>query len=181
MSFFERAKAGIFELIKFAAIVIIIIVPVRMYVAQPFIVRGASMEPTFENGDYLIIDEFSYTFLRDAKRGEVIVFRYPRDPSTFFIKRIIGVPGDTVMIEGGEVSVIRDGETTGDPFSDFSDATMPDGRWDLGGDEYFVMGDNRGFSSDSRVWGILPEDNIVGRALLRLWPVAQAEYLPGKL
>lgn len=181
LDFFTRNKAAIKELIKFVVIVGAIVLPIRFYIAQPFIVRGDSMVPTFENGDYLIIDEFSYRFLRDAVRGEVIVFRYPNDPSKFFIKRVIGLPGETVRIEGGMLLIQSDDAQAHDPYSEFVGQLYPDGVWTLGIGEYFVMGDNRQFSSDSRSWGPLPHDLIIGRAILRLWPVAEAKYLPGDL
>lgn len=179
--FFARNRAAIKEFVKFIVIVGAIVLPIRFYVAQPFIVRGDSMVPTFENGDYLIIDEFSYRFLRTAVRGETIVFRYPNDPSKFFIKRVIGLPGETVRIEGGVLSIQYDGKIADDPYSEFIGQLYPDGVWVLHEGEYFVMGDNRQFSSDSRSWGPLPQELIIGRALIRLWPVAEAEYLPGDL
>lgn len=146
-------KKTIWEYVRFTVIVILIALPIRYWVAQPFIVSGASMEPTFKNGDYLIVDEFSYHF-RGPEKGEVVIFRYPLNPSKFFIKRVIGIPGDTVEIKGGKV-------------------TLDEG-------EYFVLGDNRDGSSDSRIWGSLNEDLIVGRALVRLWPVTKADILPGQ-
>lgn len=145
---------GIWEIVKFGLIVLVIVLPIRMYVAQPFIVSGESMIPAFQSGDYLIIDELTYNFLRDPQKGEVIVFRFPQQPSKFFIKRIIGLPGEAVMMDGRS--------------------------WQLGEDEYFVVGDNRAFSLDSRSWGPLPEGNIIGRALLRLWPPTAFAYMPGQ-
>lgn len=176
---FQKNKSAIWELVKFIFIVGIIVIPIRFYIAQPFIVRGDSMTPTFENGDYLIIDEFSYRFLRDARRGEVIVFRYPNDPSKFFIKRIIGLPGETVRIESGILTISDNNNVVADPYAKFVGKLYPDGVWTLGTGEYFVMGDNRAFSSDSRSWGSLPKNLIIGRAFIRLWPIANAEYLGG--
>ncbi|KKR39113.1 MAG: Signal peptidase I [Parcubacteria group bacterium GW2011_GWC2_40_31] len=141
------------EFLKFILITAIIVVPVRLWVAQPFLVSGASMEPTFQNGNYLIVDEISY-HLRAPKKNEVVIFRYPKDPSKFFIKRIIGLPGE---------SVTENGKTTF-----------------LDNDEYFVMGDNRDASSDSRIWGPVKEDLIIGRAFIRLWPLNEIEINPGK-
>ena len=141
------------EFLKFILITAIIVVPVRLWVAQPFLVSGASMESTFQNGNYLIVDEISY-HLRAPKKNEVVIFRYPKDPSKFFIKRIIGLPGE---------SVTENGKTTF-----------------LDNDEYFVMGDNRDASSDSRIWGPVKEDLIIGRAFIRLWPLNEMEINPGK-
>jgi|SRR3989344_2195520 len=136
------------DFVSFLLWAVIIVVPIRLWVAQPFIVSGESMVPTFENADYLIVDELTYHF-RDPQNGEVIIFKYPKDPSKYFIKRVVGVPGDTV-----------DGNV------------LPEG-------EYFVEGDNRGASSDSRIWGTLPRDLIVGRPIVRLLPIGDAEVLPG--
>lgn len=173
----KRPKGGIiWETIKFAAIVGLIVIPIRIYVAQPFIVNGLSMHPTFNNGDYLIIDELSYNFLRNPERGEVIVFKPPLQGSRFFIKRVVGLPGETVEIKDGGVYV--NGDKLAEPYH--KQVTGPDGSWGLEENEYFVMGDNRGSSSDSRFWGVLPEQNVVGRALLRLWPITEAAYLPGQ-
>ncbi len=170
------------DLIRFAIIAIVIVFPIRLFIAQPFIVSGASMEPTFENGQYLIVDEITYR-LNNPVRGDVIIFRYPRDPSKFFIKRIIGLPGETVKIEGSKITIYNKDEATGltldEPYVDHmnKDTSL---MQQLGGDEYFVLGDNRDASSDSRVWGILKRDLIVGRALLRLLPVTHLSIFPGR-
>lgn len=150
----SREKNSIWEFIKFTVIAILIVVPIRLWIAQPFIVSGASMEPTFDNGDYLIVDELSYNLLHKPQKGEVIVFRYPLDPSKFFIKRIAGLPGETMEINGRKIILAEN--------------------------EYFVLGDNKSASSDSRIWGPVPENLIVGRTLIRLWPVTKLELMPGQ-
>ena len=134
-------------------IAVAIVVPIRLWVGQPFIVSGASMDPTFYNGDYLIVDELSFHFRKPAK-NEVIIFRYPEDPSKFFIKRIIALPGEEIKYKGNIII--------------------------LGQDQYFVMGDNRDVSSDSRLWGPLDEKYVIGRAFLRLWPLQELDIIPGK-
>ncbi len=168
------------ELLKFALIAAVVVIPVRLFVAQPFIVSGASMDPTFATGQYLIVDELSYHF-EQPSRGEVIIFRYPKDPSQFFIKRIIGLPGETVRIAGTGVSVTDvEGKTINldeSYVSNHGNGSNIDKT--LGQGEYFVMGDNRPESSDSRSWGILPEKNIVGRAFLRLLPLQKVAIFPG--
>ncbi|MBI4692327.1 MAG: signal peptidase I [Candidatus Terrybacteria bacterium] len=148
----SKEKNSLWEFIKFTVIAILIVVPIRLWIAQPFIVSGASMEPTFDNGDYLIIDELSYN-LRKPQKGEVVVFRYPLDPSKFFIKRIAGLPEETMEINGRKITLAEN--------------------------EYFVLGDNRSASSDSRIWGPVPENLIVGRTLVRLWPITKLELMPG--
>ncbi|MBX4192099.1 signal peptidase I [Candidatus Parcubacteria bacterium] len=178
----EHRESFLTELLKFTLFAFIIVFPVRLFIAQPFIVSGASMVPTFENGQYLIIDELTYHFESPA-RGDVIVFRYPRDPKEFFIKRIIGLPGETVDIKDGKISVTKtDGTTIA--LSDDYIVNQGNGsamRATLSSDEYFVMGDNRPESSDSRVWGPLPRQNIVGRAFLRLLPVQNLSLFPGNV
>lgn len=169
------------EIVRFSLIAILIVVPIRMFVAQPFIVSGASMETTFHSGEYLIVDQLSYYFNAPV-RGEVIIFRYPRDPSKFFIKRVIGEPGDTVTVENGIVSISNEDNPTGfelkEPYAKPT-PLAPKMVETLGEREYFVMGDNRGESSDSRTWGVLQEERIVGRAWIRLFPPNEADYLPG--
>jgi len=177
----EEQRENIFtELLKFALIAVIIVVPVRLFVAQPFIVSGASMEPTFDHGEYLIVDELTYRF-DGPTRGDVVIFKYPKDPTQYFIKRIIGLPNETVNITAGGVSVTRPG---GEAVALNETYVVNEGNGGnltvmLKEDEYFVMGDNRPESSDSRVWGILPKENIVGRALVRLLPIQSATLLPG--
>ncbi len=169
------------ELFRFAIIALFIVLPIRIFVAQPFLVSGASMEPTFENGQYLIVDQLTYR-LEEPVRGDVVIFRYPRDPSKFFIKRVIGLPGETIRIEG--TSVIIEDETHPDgfildePYLGMVEEVAFLAK-KLGAGEYFVLGDNRDQSSDSRVWGVLDRDKIVGRAFLRLLPVSDLTLLPG--
>lgn len=170
------------EIIRFALIAILIVVPIRFFVAQPFIVSGASMDETFANGQYLIVDQVSYYF-SDPDRGDVVIFRYPRDPSKFFIKRVIGLPGDTVSITDAKITIKNERYPTGlvleEPYITTMQPAAPQVEV-LGPKEYFVMGDNRDYSSDSRVWGILQEERIIGRAWLRLFPPGTANFLPGQ-
>lgn len=167
------------DFFKFIVIAAFIIIPIRAWVAQPFIVRGPSMEPTFQDTEYLIVDEFSYHF-RGPKRGEVIVFRYPEDPSKYFIKRVIGLPGETVEIKDNKVFIVKSdkSEELLEPYI-AEPLTTPNKEVRLGTGEYFVMGDNRLFSSDSRRWGTLPQRLIIGRAWTRLWPPSRINFMPG--
>jgi len=168
------------EILKTVIISLVIIIPIRYFLIQPFFVQGASMEPNFLDGDYLIIDEITYRF-DGPERGDVVVFRYPLDTSQFFIKRVIGLPGETIKIEDGrifiyekdsqtpiilsEVEYLRDGYTAGN-----MEVVLKD-------NEYFVLGDNRGSSSDSRKWGAVPENDIVGRVWVRAWPFNRLEII----
>ncbi len=169
------------EILKFGLAAVIIVLPIRLFIAQPFIVSGSSMEPTFEDKQYLIVDELSYRF-DEPERGDVIVFRYPKDESRYLIKRIVGLPGETVAIEGSAVSVTTK-EGLFLPISETYVVNQGNGSslsTMLGDEEYFVMGDNRPASSDSRVWGPLERDEIIGRALLRLLPFSRMDLFPGK-
>ncbi len=164
----------IWELAKIAIIALIIVVPIRYFLFQPFFVKGQSMEPAFENGDYLIIDEISYRF-RDAQRGEVVVFKYPNDLSQRYIKRIIGLPGETIEIENGRITVFnQEGSKVLEESEYLSPFVFTAGslRVTLKNDEYFVLGDNRAASSDSRRWGSLIREDIIGRVFLRAYPFA---------
>ena len=178
----ERKESLIHEILRFAFFALVIVLPVRMFIAQPFIVSGASMETTFSTKEYLIVDQLTYHF-EEPMRGDVIVFRYPKDPSKFFIKRIIGLPGDTIHIEGSEVTITNTEHPEGMVLEEAYIHSMRAGATvneTLGVDEYFVMGDNCDASSDSRAWGVLQRDHIVGRAFLRLFPLTKADVFPGK-
>lgn len=169
------------EIFNFALIALLIVLPIRLFIAQPFIVSGASMETTFSSGQYLIVDQVSYRF-DEPKRGDVIIFRYPKDPSKFFIKRIIGIPGDTIDIKGNVVTLTNTDHPEGSVLVEpYIHAMAPNTTLTevLGSGEYFVMGDNRDASSDSRMWGVLQEDKIVGKAFLRLYPLNHADVFPG--
>lgn len=177
----EKKEHPLTEIIRFSLIALLIVFPIRMFIAQPFIVSGASMEETFQNGEYLIVDQISYHF-EEPERGDVIIFRYPRDPSKFFIKRVIGLPGEKLAIEGNTVTIFNGAHPDGAVLNEPYVASMQPNTFleeNLGEGEYFVMGDNRDQSSDSRMWGVLQEQNIVGRALLRLFPIGAAEVMPG--
>ena len=176
----QSAKESFWELVRFAFIALLIVLPIRILVAEPFVVSGSSMIPTFQNGDYLIIDKMSYK-LNEPKRNDIVVFRYPNDQTKFFIKRIIGLPNETVNIEGSVITIINEEHQNGfsldQPYVEsVSDNTV---HFELKDDEYFVMGDNRRASSDSRYWGAVARKSIKGRVLLRLFPIKNMSILPG--
>ena len=175
----EKRENFFVEVLKFSIITIIIVLPFRMYIAKPFIVSGASMSPNFETGNYLIIDEISYK-LGEPQRGEVIVFKYPNDPSRFFIKRIIGLPNETIKIKDNEVIIKNESYPEGMKLDDvyLKKPTEQNIERTLGNKEYFVMGDNRTNSSDSRFWGPLNKEFIVGRAFVRLLPINKIDLFP---
>jgi signal peptidase I len=184
------------EFLGVAILSIIIVLPIRIFIAQPFVVSGDSMDHTFANGNYLIVDELSYRF-EAPKRGEVIVFKVPEkalelshyalNKTVYFIKRIVGLPGETVQIDGDKVTIFNTANPNGlvlnEPYT-YIDKLSPyytaaNEKVVLGPDQYFVMGDNRHNSSDSRYWGVLDGANIKGRALFRLFPFTQIAVFPG--
>lgn len=186
-----RGVGGFFiEIIKIFILAIVVILPIRMFLFQPFFVQGASMEPNFEDGQYLIVNELGYkeTDLKVAKvdsfknleRSEVIVFKYPLNPKQFFIKRVIGLPGERVKIEKGNVFIYNQENTEGikleETYLPSGLATKGDSDYLLKEDEYFVMGDNRNHSSDSRTWGPIKTSNVIGKVLLRAWPISDAKF-----
>lgn len=167
----------LWELIRIVIIAFVVMVVFRIFVAEPFVVSGSSMVPNFHNKEYLVVNKINYRF-NEPQRGDVIVFKYPKDTSQYFIKRIIGLPGERVQIDGGKVRIFNtehpDGVVIEEPYLPSNDTTF--GKSDivsLGSSEYYVLGDNRLASSDSRVWGILPEKNIVGRAWFRAFPLSE--------
>lgn len=153
---------------------------VRTFIAQPFVVNGSSMEPTFHTNEYLIVDQLSYE-IGSPSRGDVIIFRYPLIPSRFFIKRVIALPGETIKISGSKVEIKTSDEaeffTLEEPYVEFEKESFSETT--LANDEYFVMGDNRLASLDSRSWGPLKDSFVVGRAFLRLFPPSKVDFLPG--
>ncbi|MDR3642039.1 MAG: signal peptidase I [Candidatus Doudnabacteria bacterium] len=176
----QAVGSFIWDLVKILVIALIIIVPFRMFVAEPFVVSGSSMLPNFQNGNYLIVDRLSY-ITGNPQRGDVMVMIYPKDTSQFFIKRIIGLPGETIELPPagspnfGHVVIFNQQNPAGFvlPESYLPAGTPTYGspqKVTLSTGEYFVLGDNRTASSDSRVWGILPRTDIVGKVWLRIFP-----------
>jgi len=169
-----------FELIKVVVISLAIIIPIRYFLIQPFYVNGASMEPNFHDHEYLIIDEISYRF-KTPQRGDIVVFRYPRNPQEYFIKRIIGLPGEKIQIKDGEVKLISKDFINGiileEPYllSGTKTYSLNEELVELEDGEYFVLGDNRNSSKDSRSFGSVDKSFIIGRVLLRGWPFSRVE------
>lgn len=162
------------KILKIIILSFIIIFPVRYFAAQPFKVIGSSMEPSLEGGDYLVIDKISYKF-REPKRGEIVVFH--SSPKDFFVKRVIGLPGETVQIKQGSVYIYNNNKKQWIKLSEnyilANTKTSPEMKAVLAENEYFVLGDNRNISVDSRSFGIVREGHLVGRVFLRLWPISK--------
>ncbi|MEA2112456.1 MAG: signal peptidase I [Patescibacteria group bacterium] len=178
----ENKENFIIETLKFSLIAILIVLPFRIFIAQPFLVSGASMSPNFETGHYLIVDQLSYNF-KNPQRGEVVVFKYPNDTKKFFIKRIIGLPNETIKIEGSKVFIKNGKNPNGIEIKEDYIENLGQNNIEvtLNSDEYYVMGDNRPASSDSRTWGSLSEKLIIGRAFLRLFPFNEISVFPESL
>ncbi len=187
----NQEKGFFLELVKTVILAILIVTPIKMFIIQPFFVHGASMQPNFHDGDYLIVRELGYKTtaiaagdkniftvkpFKKIKRGEVIVFRNPRNQSQFFIKRVIGLPGERVVISGGKIKIYNQENKDGFILNErqYLPANVPTGisrSFNLGNNQYVVLGDNRSNSSDSRYWGALDGDLIIGKVLLRAWPL----------
>jgi len=198
----ESSKIGgiIWELVKMVFWVVVIIVPLRVFLIQPFFVQGASMEPNFEDKEYLIVNEFGYKTtnigfvfgkekrifftvkpFKELKRGDVIVFRYPKNPSVYYIKRVIGLPGEKIEIRDNKIKIYNTQNPEGfvldeSGYLSSNVETAGDQVVQLSEAEYFVLGDNRNYSSDSRSWGPVPERDVVGKVLLRAWPFGKAAF-----
>ena len=184
----EEEKSGakttvqsFWELARFALVALAIVIPIRLLVAEPFVVSGSSMVPTLENRNYLIVDKISYK-LTDPKRQDIIIFRYPKDQTKFFVKRIIGLPNEIVDIKGGAVTITNGSDQSililDEPY--VKNLANNVTHFELKDNEYFVMGDNRRASSDSRYWGAVDRNLITGRAFLRLLPINNIGILPGQ-
>lgn len=177
---FSKTLLGfLIEVVRVVLISVAIIVPVRYFLVQPFYVKGASMEPTFHDNEYLIIDELSYR-LRAPERGEVVVVKNPRGKGDYYIKRIIGLPGDHVVIRDGRIRLTDAEHQTG--FILDESAYLPptvrtggDSDAQLGVNEFFLLGDNRAASLDSRNFGPIQRREIVGRTWVRAWPLSKLD------
>jgi len=177
MNFLKSFFLSVIDIVKIAVVALVLAMTIRYFLIQPFFVEGASMGPNFSTGEYLLIDEISYRF-KSISRGEVVVFHYPLDTSKYYIKRIVGLPGETVEVKNGKVIVYNsanpDGIILDENYLPENLTTNGQIKKKLGADEYFVLGDNRQVSSDSRVWGSLLKGDIVGRVWVRVWPFNRA-------
>ena len=169
------AFSFVFELVKVIVLAGITIALIRYFLFKPFYVKGASMEPNFLDHEYLIVDELSYR-LREPERGEVVVFKYPNNQDEYFLKRIIGLPGERIKVSDGKITVYNaknpEGVQLGGTYLSKELVTLGESRTvTLGADEYYVLGDNRPNSFDSRRFGPVNKSLIIGRAFLRGWPL----------
>jgi len=171
---------SLLEVAKVGLLALAIVLPIRLFIVCPFYVKGASMEPNFYDKEYLLIDEISYRF-QAPQRGEVVVFRYPQDPREYFIKRIIGLPGETLKMDHVDIYLL---DKSTNEWTKITETYLPSTdqtfaldskELTLGPDEFFVLGDNRAHSRDSRFFGPLNRRYLVGRVMLRGLPISRAQ------
>lgn len=171
----------VWEITKVVVLSLAIILPVRYFLIQPFYVKGASMEPNFHDSEYLIIDELTYRF-SEPIRGQVIVFRYPKNPQEYFIKRVVALPGEKIQIADGQVTIFNQENPEGFVLAenylpdDLITMDSIEALTTIGPDEFFVLGDNRGASKDSRSFGAVNKNFITGKVLLRGWPFSKITF-----
>jgi signal peptidase I len=182
----ETPKGTTRSLLWYTVVALGLALVIRFFIAAPYVVIGSSMEPNFQDYNYLIIDRLTYHF-ETPQRGDVIVFNLPEDTSRALIKRVIGLPGDTVVLSGPNPTVTIIDTTRPQGFTLTEAYLAPENlggasnmRVTLGPDQYFVLGDNRKVSADSRLWGILPKSDIVGRVFVRLYPLNEVGVLPSE-
>jgi signal peptidase I len=167
---------GIFDFIKTVAMIVVIAFAIRIFALQPYIVEGQSMEPTFQNNDYIITEKVTYR-LKEPARGDIVIFHPPDNPSINYIKRIIGLPGDQIEVKGEAVYV--NGTKLNESYlasaTQGSNLNQPLAKTTVSADEYYVMGDNRDHSRDSREIGAIPKQNVVSHIWFRLLPLNSIE------
>lgn len=177
---FKKFFAFLVDLAEVGVVGLAIFVLVYLLVFQPHQVRGNSMLPSFQDKEYLLTDKISYRF-NEPKRGEVVIFKAPRNEEYEYIKRILAAPGDTVMISEGRVFVngraIEETYLPEDSYTRYGLFLRDNQKVTVPENTYVVMGDNRDHSSDSREWGFVPRKNIIGRAWFRYWPPKQIGVL----
>ncbi|MFU8774083.1 MAG: signal peptidase I [Anaerolineales bacterium] len=160
----SKVRRALLDVLETLIIAVVLFVGINAVSAR-IRVDSFSMEPTLQKGNFVIVNKLAYQF-GSPQRGDIVVFRYPPNPIEQYIKRIIGLPGEIVRINAGQVQI--NGEILTEPY--LLDSTVRGGEWQVPADSYFVLGDNRNNSSDSRVWGMVPADNLIGKALVIYWP-----------
>jgi signal peptidase I len=159
-----------YELTKWLIVAVIVVLMINFFVATVFIVDGVSMEPNYHTGEVVVANRWQYLFGK-PERYDAVTLKFPGDPDhKKYIKRVIGIPGDTIAIQNGQVSV--NNQKIAEPYLSFGTLTLPDMIKTLGPDDYFLMGDNRDNSSDSRIWGVAPSRDLIGKAWVILWPIS---------
>ncbi len=168
-----KRRSGLVTQGEQALLGVLLAVAATLFVMQGFCVSGACMQPHLFTGERVLANKLAYA-LAAPKRGEIVIFEYPKDPRQIYVKRVVGLPGETVAMQGGVMTI--NGQPLPEPYKtyeahgDMTPRTVPAG-------EYFVMGDNRDVSDDSRYWGELPRTDIIGRAVACYWPPSQCQIL----
>ena len=186
LTIFVGTVVFIYDVFKTVSTVLGVAFLIRFFLIQPFYVSGQSMEPNFHNNEYIIVDQISYRF-HAPRRGDIVVFKYPMNVAFSFIKRVIGLPGERITVQNNVITIYNKDYPQGFQVKEsyLDKTTITTGNIDttLKEDEYYVMGDNRPNSSDSRSWGKLPEHLLVGRVWVILYPfenfqsIATPKYL----
>lgn len=175
---FLRLATTIFDLAKFALIIVVLVISFIVFVGKPLLVNGDSMKPNFHSGEVVIVDQISFSGQKAIRRGDVVATKFPADPAkTKLIKRVVGLPGEKVEVKNTHLFINglplvepyqpQFGEA---PYSEIATLTLKD-------DEYFLAGDNRPGSSDSRLWGSVTRSDILGRVSFVIWPPASVQYV----
>ncbi|MEA1909697.1 MAG: signal peptidase I [Patescibacteria group bacterium] len=181
LTIFVGTVVFIYDVFKTVSTVLGVAFLIRFFLIQPFYVSGQSMEPNYHDNEYIIVDQISYRF-KQPSRGDVIVFKYPLNKTQSFIKRIIALPGERITVYEGEVKIYNAENPAGFRLNEnyLPPSLYTSGTVDtqLREDEFFAMGDNRPYSSDSRQWGILPRNLVVGRVWVILYPFERFQTIP---
>jgi signal peptidase I len=170
----------LFELAKGIILITVALVLIHLFIATVFIVDGVSMEPNFHTNQIILVNRWTYLF-GTPQRGDVVVLRFPGDPAhKKYIKRLIGLPGDTVELREGHIAI--NGQTLSENYlpTDLITPVMIPGKnsWKLAPDDYFLVGDNRPYSNDSRTWDTASKRFLIGKAVLIMWPPSTAGIVP---
>ncbi len=180
-NFMKTILYDLFDIIKTVLIVLVIFFASRYFLVQPFVVEGHSMDPNFSDQEYLLVNRLSYR-ISTPKRGDVVVFKAPSNPQYDYIKRVIGLPGETVVIKDNHIyvngQIIQEDYLAADTQTLIKNSKTATLEITLNNDEYFVLGDNREHSSDSREWGVLPKNMIIGKAWLSIYPWKTFGFIP---
>lgn len=175
-SFFKKIGHVFLDFIQTTVVALSIFVIAYLFLVQPHQVKGSSMIPNFIDQEYILTDKISYRF-HEPQREDVIIFTAPNNPEYEYIKRIIGLPGERIKIERGVIFINNEQLTEDylpDSFQTLSGRFLKEGQtYSIPDNQYFVIGDNRNHSSDSREWGSVPRSNIIGRAWFRYWPLTE--------
>lgn len=181
MEVIKRIASFFFDIIETIVVALAIFVVAYLFFFQPHQVKGASMEPNFHDEEYLLTDKISYRF-HPPERGDVVIFRAPKNRDLDYIKRIIGLPGERVKIVDGSVFIngqkLKEDYLKGNTTSYSGSFLRPEQEFLIPEGQYFVLGDNRSHSSDSRDWGTVAKEDIIGKAWLRYWPPPSFGILP---